>query len=164
MQTIDRRGFIKMSAVTIGSMAVLLPTVSCNLKNKKEGKMVNKRLQVYKCGVCGNIVEVLFVGGGELVCCEQPMNLLEEKVEDQGNEKHLPVVEKNGDNVKVKVGSVPQPMEEDHHIQWIEVEADNGIHIKFIKAGEKPEAEFNISGDIVQVREYCNLHGLWKKE
>ena len=123
-----------------------------------------KRLQVYKCNVCGNIVEVLYVGGGELVCCNQPMNLLEEKSQEEGNEKHLPVVEKSDGEVKVKVGSVPHPMEEKHFIQWIEVEADDGIHIKFLKPGQEPAAEFDVSGDIVQVREYCNVHGLWKKE
>ncbi len=120
------------------------------------------RLQVYRCKVCGNIVTVLHRAAGQLVCCGQPMTLLEEKTEDQGKEKHVPVVEKTQKGVKVKVGSVPHPMEEKHYIEWIEVISENGTHIVFLKPGEKPEAEFECSGKILKVREHCNLHGLWK--
>lgn len=122
---------------------------------------MTKRLQVYKCEVCGNIVEVLHEGEGELVCCDQPMKLLEEKTEEQGKEKHLPVMEKTDKGVQLKVGSIPHPMEEKHFIEWVAVETDKGVFRKFLKPAEKPEAEFEIRGDILQAREYCNIHGLW---
>lgn len=118
--------------------------------------------EVYKCNVCGNIVEVLHAGVGQLVCCGQPMELLKEKTEDEGKEKHVPVTEKTENGVKVKVGSVPHPMEEDHHIEWIEVIADDKVYRKFLKPGEKPEAEFEIKAENIEAREYCNVHGLWK--
>jgi len=118
--------------------------------------------QIYKCAICGNIVEVLYAGGGTLVCCGKPMELLVEKTEDQGMEKHVPVIEKTEKGVKVKVGSVPHPMEENHYIQWIELIADRVILRKFLKPGDQPEAEFEVSGDNFEAREYCNLHGLWK--
>lgn len=122
---------------------------------------MTKKLQVYKCEVCGNIVEVLHQGAGELVCCGQPMKLLEEQTEEQGKEKHVPVVEKTNSGIKVKVGSVPHPMEEKHFIEWIAVHTDKGIFRKFLKPGEKPEAGFEISEDVQKSREYCNVHGLW---
>lgn len=118
--------------------------------------------EVYKCNVCGNIVEVLQAGVGELVCCGQPMELLKEKTEDEGQEKHVPVIEKTNSGIKVKVGSVPHPMEEDHHIKWIEVIADGKVYRKFLKPNEKPEAEFEIKAENIEAREYCNVHGLWK--
>lgn len=118
--------------------------------------------QVYKCSICGNIVEVLHAGGGELICCGQPMNLLEEKTKDEGNEKHLPVIEKTNTGVKVKVGSVEHPMDEEHFIEWIEIIADGQTFRKYLKPGDKPVAEFNIKADNIESREYCNLHGLWK--
>ena len=122
---------------------------------------MTERLQVYKCEICGNIVEVLHEGKGQLVCCGQPMKLLEGKTEEQGKEKHVPVVEKTEKGVKVKVGSVPHPMEEKHYIEWIEVVTSNGALHKFLKPTDKPEAEFETKEGIVQVREYCNIHGLW---
>ncbi|MFC1957974.1 desulfoferrodoxin [Chloroflexota bacterium] len=118
--------------------------------------------QVYKCNVCGNIVEVLHAGVGELVCCGQPMELLQEKTSDVGQEKHVPVIETTGSGIKVKVGDVPHPMEEKHYIEWIEVITDGGSYRKFLKPGEKPEAVFEISARKVTAREYCNVHGLWK--
>ena len=131
--------------------------------------MATKRLQVYRCEVCGNIVEVMYGAGGTLVCCGKPMVLLEENTVDASQEKHVPVIERTGDGVLVKVGSVPHPMEEKHYIQWIElVDEDCGwIERKYLKPGDKPEAKFSIaekcSGHIY-AREYCNLHGHWKKE
>jgi len=124
------------------------------------------RLEVYKCEICGNIVEVLHTGRGQLVCCGQPMKLLEEKTEEQGKEKHLPVMEKTDGGIIVKVGSIPHPMEEQHFIEWAEVMTKEGVARKFFKSGEAPEAAFSVQGDIVQVRAYCNVHGLWttKKE
>jgi superoxide reductase len=122
---------------------------------------MTKRLQVYKCEICGNIVQVLHAGKGELVCCNQPMKLLEEQTEEQGREKHVPVAEKTDKGIKVEVGSVPHPMEEKHYIEWIEVQTDKGISTKFLNPGDEPRAEFEIEGDIVKTREYCNIHGLW---
>lgn len=122
---------------------------------------MTRRLQVYRCEICGNIVQVLHAGKGELVCCNQPMKLLEEKTEEQGREKHVPVVEKTDKGIKVEVGSVPHPMEEKHYIEWIEVQTDKGISTKFLNPGDEPRAEFEIEGDIVKAREYCNIHGLW---
>jgi len=118
--------------------------------------------QVYKCEICGNIVQVTHVGGGQLVCCNQPMVLQDIKTTDEGLEKHVPVVEKTEKGIKVKIGSVPHPMEEDHYIEWIEVIADGRICRKYLKPGDSPEAEFCISAEQIEVREYCNLHGLWK--
>jgi len=118
--------------------------------------------QVYRCNVCGNIVEVLHAGKGELVCCGQPMELLQEKTADVGLEKHVPVVETTDKGIKVKVGSVPHPMEEKHYIEWIEVIADGKSYRKFLKPGDEPEAEFEIRPQKVTAREYCSIHGLWK--
>lgn len=122
-----------------------------------------ERLQVYKCELCGNVVEVLNGGGGELVCCGQPMNLLDAKTSDTGKEKHVPVVEKTDTGFKVTVGSVPHPMEEAHFIQWIELIDDSGkAYRQFLKAGQAPEAVFCVDAKTVTVREHCNLHGVWK--
>ena len=118
--------------------------------------------QVYKCNICGNIVEVLHAGVGQLVCCGQPMELLVERTEDVGKEKHVPVIEKTETGIRVKVGSIPHPMEENHYIEWIEVIADGVIYRRFLKPGDKPEAEFEIVAENITVREYCNVHGLWK--
>jgi superoxide reductase len=118
-------------------------------------------LQVYKCELCGNIVEVLHAGAGELICCGQPMQLLVAKTEDAGKEKHVPVTEKTDRGIKVRVGSVPHPMEEKHFIEWIAVVTNRGIFRKFLKPGEKPEAEFPNNETVITVREYCNIHGLW---
>ncbi len=118
--------------------------------------------QVYRCNVCGNIVEVLHAGKGELVCCGQPMELLQEKVTDAGLEKHVPVIETTDRGIKVKVGDVPHPMEEKHFIQWIEVITDGGSCRQFLNPGAKPEAEFEIGPQKVAAREYCSIHELWK--
>jgi len=118
--------------------------------------------QIYKCDVCGNIVEVVHAGGGELVCCGQPMKLLQENTTDAAQEKHVPVIEKSGNKVTVKVGSVAHPMVEEHYIEFIEVIADGKVYRKFLKPGEAPEATFEITANKLIAREYCNLHGLWK--
>lgn len=119
--------------------------------------------QVYKCNVCGNIVEVLHAGGGELVCCGQKMELLNEKTkENEGKEKHAPIVEKTESGVKVKVGSLPHPMEEKHYIEWIELVAGGASYKKFLKPGHEPQAEFCFKANEITVRAYCNIHGLWK--
>ena len=123
-----------------------------------------EKLQIYKCMTCGNIVEVLHGGVGELVCCGKPMDKLVEKTADAATEKHVPVIEKINGGYKVKVGSVPHPMEEKHYIEWIELLADGKAHRQFLKPGDTPEAVFNVELDSVSAREYCNIHGLWKGE
>ena len=123
------------------------------------------RMQVYKCEICGNIIEVLHAGQGVLVCCNQPMKLMSENTVDASLEKHVPVLEKSGDGVTVKVGSVPHPMEEKHYIEWIEViinGTDGTVERQYLKPGQDPKASFAIKGGAVNAREYCNLHGLWK--
>lgn len=121
-----------------------------------------ERLQIYKCNVCGNMVEVLHGGKGELVCCGKPMTLLVENTVDAAKEKHVPVMEKVSGGIKVKVGSVAHPMEEKHYIEWIELIADGKAYIQFLKPGEAPEAKFNVEASQITVREYCNIHGIWK--
>jgi len=123
---------------------------------------MTKKLQIYRCEVCGNIVEVLHQGQGELVCCGQPMKLMEENKVDAAKEKHVPVIEKTADSIKVKVGSVPHPMEEKHFIEWVQIIADGQTYREFLKPGVKPEASFRIDTRNVIAREYCNIHGLWK--
>jgi len=122
---------------------------------------MTKSMQMYECEVCGNIIEVVRDGVGQLICCGEPMQLLEAHTSDQGYEKHVPVIERTADGVKVKVGSNPHPMLEDHHIEWIEVIYDGFSQRKFLKPGNAPEAEFCVPKGDVQVREHCNLHGLW---
>ena len=121
-----------------------------------------ERLEVYKCNVCGNIVEVMHGGAGELVCCGEPMKLFVANTVDAAKEKHVPVIEKTAEGFKVKVGSVAHPMEEKHYIEWIEVVAGGKTYCQFLKPGEAPEATFCIEAKQITAREYCNLHGLWK--
>jgi len=118
--------------------------------------------QIYKCTVCGHIVEVLHPGVGQLVCCGKPMESLKEKIQDIGLEKHVPIIEKTANRVRVKVGSIPHPMEEKHYIEWIEIIANGKYCRKFLKPGDKPEAEFEVQAENITAREYCNIHGLWK--
>ncbi len=121
-----------------------------------------EKLQIYKCAVCGNIVEVVYGSTGELVCCGQPMELLDEKTADAATEKHVPVIEKIDDGCKVTVGSTLHPMEEKHYIEWIELLADGKAYRQFLNPGDEPIAEFKIEADSVTSREHCNVHGLWK--
>ena len=120
------------------------------------------RLEVYKCMVCGNIVEVLTGGAGELVCCGEPMRNLVAKTADEGKEKHVPVIEKTDTGIKVKVGSIAHPMEQKHYIEWIQLTADGKSYRQFLQAGDAPEAVFNVKAESVSAREHCNVHGLWK--
>ena len=121
-----------------------------------------ERLEIYKCEACGNIVEVVHGGGGELVCCGEPMKLYQENTVDAAKEKHVPVIEKINGGYKVRVGSVAHPMEAKHYIEWIEILADGKAYRKFLNPGDAPEAVFMIDAAKVTAREYCNLHGLWK--
>ena len=123
--------------------------------------MANK-LEIYKCQKCGIIVEVLHEGAGQLVCCGQPMVKLTVNTVDAAKEKHVPVIEKLPDGCKVKVGSVPHPMEEKHYIEWIELLADGIAYRKFLKPGDVPETVFNVKANNVSAREHCNIHGLWE--
>ena len=121
-----------------------------------------EKLEIYKCEACGNIIEVLHGGAGELVCCGAPMKLFTENTVDAAKEKHVPVVEKIAGGVKVKVGDIAHPMEEKHYIEWIEIIAGGKAYRQFLNPGDVPEATFHVDADPVSVREYCNLHGLWK--
>ena len=125
---------------------------------------MTKRLEVYKCEVCGNMVEVIHEGKGELVCCGQPMTIMKENTVDAAKEKHVPAIEKTATGIKVKVGAVAHPMEEKHYIEWVQVITNDGTSLrKFLKPGVTPEAEFaGVDAASVTAREYCNIHGLWK--
>ena len=120
--------------------------------------------EMYKCEVCGNLVSVVEAGKGELVCCGQPMKLLKEHTKEQeGKEKHVPVIETVEGGIKVKIGSVPHPMEKNHYIELIQLIKDREIVTgKRLRPGDKPEAEFclaNVKG--LKARILCNIHGLW---
>ena len=119
---------------------------------------MTKQNQIWKCNICGNIIEILHKGADALVCCGHPMNLIEENTVDASQEKHVPVIE----GKIVEIGSILHPMEEEHYIEWIEATSENGeVCKKFLKPGEEPKAEFEF--EVKKAREYCNLHGLWKK-
>ncbi|MBF7083799.1 desulfoferrodoxin [Desulfallas sp. Bu1-1] len=120
--------------------------------------------QVFKCGICGNIVEVLHAGKGSLVCCNKLMELLQENTVDASVEKHKPVMVIEGDEVVFKVGSVRHPMEEEHYIEWIEVLTGGNVYRKFLKPGDSPEAKFKVDDENLKARCYCNLHGLWSMQ
>lgn len=122
---------------------------------------MSKKLEVYKCPICGNIVEVVHAGPGALVCCGQNMDLMSENTTDAATEKHVPVIEMGNGVIKVTVGSVPHPMEDAHYIEWIELVADGKAYLQFLNPGEAPEAVFNVTANTVTVREFCNLHGHW---
>jgi superoxide reductase len=131
---------------------------------------MTEKNQIYRCNVCGNVVEVLHTGVGQLVCCNQPMEPLQEKNKDEGLEKHVPVIEElpsnacqGRDGVKIKIGATPHPMEEKHYIEWIEIIPEDGKRgKKFLKPNDKPEVEFYTRQKIIGARAYCNVHGLWK--
>lgn len=121
-----------------------------------------KRMDVFKCEVCGNIVEMLHVGDGALVCCEKEMILLVEKTADKATEKHVPVIEKVEGGYQVTVGTTLHPMTEEHYIEWIELIAGDKIYREYLKPGMAPTAFFAIDAESVTAREYCNLHGNWQ--
>lgn len=123
---------------------------------------MTKKLQIFSCDICGNVVEVLTPGKGELVCCGQPMDLLPEQTEDAAYEKHVPVVEKTEDGYRVKVGSTEHPMIDTHYIEWIQLLAGDKAYREFLMPEQTPEATFRVDAAEVSAREYCNLHGLWR--
>lgn len=120
-----------------------------------------KQLEIYKCSICGNIVEVMHGGAGALVCCGKNMAVAAENTVDAATEKHVPVITVGAGTVTVKVGDVAHPMAEDHYIEWIELLADNVVYRKYLQPGDTPEATFNVTATTVTAREYCNLHGHW---
>ncbi|PKK85548.1 MAG: desulfoferrodoxin [Thermoplasmata archaeon HGW-Thermoplasmata-1] len=122
---------------------------------------MTERYEVYKCGICGNIVEMLHSGAGQLVCCGEPMNLFTENTVDASKEKHVPVMENTQQGVLVKVGNVPHPMEEKHHIELVEIVTEDGVCRRYLKPGEEPRALFECQKKMLKAREYCNIHGLW---
>ncbi|TYB30720.1 MAG: desulfoferrodoxin [Candidatus Mcinerneyibacterium aminivorans] len=122
-----------------------------------------RKYEVYKCEICGNIVEILHGGKGQLVCCGEPMKLMKEQTDDSSTEKHVPFIEKKDGKTIVKVGeNTSHPMEEKHYIEWIELQVDGKVYKKHLQPGEEPKAVFEITGDNLKAREYCNVHGLWK--
>ncbi|KPA16420.1 superoxide reductase [Candidatus Magnetomorum sp. HK-1] len=121
-----------------------------------------EKLGIYKCEICGNMVEVIHAGAGELVCCGKPMTYMKENTVDAAKEKHVPVIEKVAGGVKVKVGDVAHPMEDKHYIEWIEIIADGKAYRQFLNPGDTPEATFSIDAAQITAREFCNLHGVWK--
>ena len=126
--------------------------------------MSTQQLQVYQCESCGNMVEVLHAAGGQLACCGQPLTLMAENTTDAAVEKHVPVIEPVEGGVKIKVGSVPHPMQDDHWIEWLELIVDGKSYRQFFDPGEVAEACFPVDGEQVAARQYCNLHGLWKAQ
>ena len=123
---------------------------------------MTKRTELYKCEICGNIIEIKHTGVSALVCCGKKMKLLKENTTDAATEKHVPVIEKVKDGYKIVVGEVEHPMTEKHYIEWIELITENEVYTKFLKPGEKPEAIFITKSEIIIARAYCNLHGNWK--
>jgi superoxide reductase len=120
------------------------------------------RYEVYECKDCGLIVEVLRGAQCDIGCCGKPMEKLTANTVDASREKHVPVIERLADGFKVKIGSVPHPMEEKHYIEWIELLADGRVHRQYLKPGDAPEATFNVKANTVTAREHCNIHGLWE--
>lgn len=117
--------------------------------------------QIYKCNICGNIIEMVHAGAGQLVCCGQPMILMSENTIDAAIEKHKPIISKIEGGYKIDVGSTPHPMVAEHYIEWIEIIVDNITYKKFLKPDNAPSAEFMVKGENAIARAYCNLHGLW---
>ncbi|MFA5962257.1 MAG: desulfoferrodoxin [Parcubacteria group bacterium] len=118
--------------------------------------------QIYKCNICGNIVEMVHAGAGELVCCGDPMELKQSKTEDEGREKHKPVIERTDIGVIVRIGEVPHPMISEHYIEWIEVVTEHRVYRKHLEPGAEPQAEFCLEAEHITARAYCNVHGLWQ--
>jgi len=122
---------------------------------------MTKLNEIYKCNLCGNMVEIVHTGAGALVCCNERMVLMVENTVDASKEKHVPVIEFGAGSITVKVGSVPHPMEAAHYIEWIELLADGKVYRQQLQPGQAPEATFPVTAKQVTAREYCNLHGLW---
>ena len=122
---------------------------------------MTKQREIYKCAICGNVVEVEFAGKGKLVCCGQEMGLAETHTADFKLEKHVPVIEKTAGGIMVKIGSTPHPMVDDHYIVYIEIFDDGVLRRKYLGPGMAPEAFFSGASEKAVAKEYCNIHGLW---
>ncbi len=126
---------------------------------------MTKLRELYQCEICGNVVEIVYEGAPALVCCGKPMVKLKAKTEDKGEEKHVPVVEETDNSIKVKIGSIEHPMEEKHYIKFIEVLTEKEVMRVELMPGEAPEAKYRTpKSDVLEVREFCNIHGLWKNK
>lgn len=123
---------------------------------------MTEKNQIYRCNVCGNIVSVFHTGAKSLVCCGEPMELLQAQHDDTLQEKHLPVVEKTDNGISVKIGSIPHPMEDEHFIEWIQIIAGDNVSFTYLKPGDEPQAQFTQEEGEILVRSYCNKHGLWE--
>jgi len=123
---------------------------------------MTKKLEIYKCEICGNIVEVVHEAGGVLVCCGKPMVLQKENSVDASIEKHVPVLNEVEEGVEILVGSIAHPMTEEHYIEWVEIQTEKGNSRKYLTPGQEPKVFFPVKNKVVNVRIYCNLHGLWK--
>lgn len=123
---------------------------------------MTKQKQIYRCAICGNIVEVMHPAEGVLSCCGQPMELLTENLRDAALEKHVPVIEKTDGGYRVTVGSVEHPMLSAHYIEWIELITEDRVMRKYLHPGDRPIAVFMTDAENVTAREYCNIHGHWK--
>ncbi len=124
-----------------------------------------KKLEIFKCELCGHIIEVLHEGGGTLSCCGQPMKAISANTTDASLEKHVPVVEKMDDGTHIKVGSVAHPMTPEHWIEWVQMITPAGYSCRvFIDPGTNPEGVFKMKPENGTARAYCNLHGLWKTD
>ncbi len=123
---------------------------------------MTEKNQIYRCAICGNIVEVKHAGGGELVCCGKPMNLLVANTEDAAVEKHVPKIERTEEGIAVNIGAVDHPMDADHYIEWIEIVTENKTKTVYLAPGDAPRAVFDSTAESITVYAYCNLHGLWK--
>jgi superoxide reductase len=121
-------------------------------------------LEIMKCNLCGKLAMIIRDGGRRTICCDQLMEKLVEQGEKRGKDLHIPVIEKTRNGIKVKVSAVANPMEEDHYIEWIEVTKGNSLHVKGLKLGDAPEAEFAVTGQKVKARVYYEEHGLWSNK
>ncbi len=121
--------------------------------------------QIYRCNQCGNIVEVVHLGTGKLVCCNNQMELLKPQ-KDVGPEKHIPLIQEHETSYKISIGKIPHPMEDNHCIEWVELITPQKIYRKFFQPGDKPVAEFQIvdKPEKVKARQYCSIHGIWVSE
>lgn len=125
-----------------------------------------KRGNIFRCAICGHVIEVHHEGGGTLVCCNQPMNLLEERNEDEGMEKHVPVIEEKDGEIMVSVGDVLHPMEEKHYIEFIQLIVDGVVYTKYLEPNVDPIVTFRVHNTYTNLmaKAYCNVHGLWASD
>ena len=124
---------------------------------------VSEKYEVYKCNTCGNVIIVTTVGGGELICCGEAMELLEPRQLEEGGVKHIPIIKKEDDKIIVEVGEVSHPMDDDHYIAFIELIVNDKIYVASLNPGDEPKAVFDVCADVADCKanEYCTKHGLW---